>query len=314
MKTCLLPLMVSVLTLCIGCATLQNPGAPNQSFNEDSDIQALETQYGEPTAITTYYNKAKTSGETKDVRNEFIVGRLTLINLQYIKFIRQFAASKAQLDTAFDLLMTGVGLATAVTGGEAAKAALGAASAGLGATRTSIDKNFFYEKTVPALITAMNAQRKVVLLPILVGIKSDIKAYPLALALSDLSEYYFAGTFVGALQAIQKDAGIKEAVADKKIEIARSPEAAIELAERATSNKISILQDKINTLSDGQALTLAKNPPVADELLASLLLARSPTKAWERYPNAARAALTFRLTEMTNPAVDLPAWEKALSQ
>jgi len=109
------------------------------------------------------------------------------------------------------LLIAGVGLATTVSAGAAAKAALGASSTGLGATRTSIDKNFFYEKTVPALITARNAQWKVALVPILEGTKRDTEGYPMALALSDLAEYYYAGTFTEALQAIEKDAGVKEA-------------------------------------------------------------------------------------------------------
>src|SRR5712691_11236197 len=79
----------------------------------------------------------------------------------------------------------------------------------------------------------MNAQRKAALVLILEGIKRDIEVYPMALALSDLSEYYFAGTFTGALQAIEKDAGVKEAAAGKRIEIARLPEAARVLASPA---------------------------------------------------------------------------------
>lgn len=257
MKQALSFVAISVLVMCMGCAALKNPGAPDQSFDADKDIQALEQQFGQATAITKYYE----GPQTVTARNEFITGRLTLMNLQYIKFIRTFAASRAQLDSAFDLLMAGVGLATAVSGGAAARAALGASSAGLGATRTSIDKNFFYEKTVPALITAMNAQRKAVLVPILEGIKRDIEGYPMALALSDLSEYYFAGTFTGAMQAIEKDAGVKEAAADKRIEIARLPEAAKVLASPAVRTKVGDLQNKIDALSDSQALALVKNPP-----------------------------------------------------
>jgi hypothetical protein len=301
--------MMAALTFCMGCATLWNPGAPDQSFDEDNDIQVLEQHYGQAGALTSYY---AVKPETVAARNEFVAGRLTLINLQYIKFIRGFAATKSQMDSAFDLLITGVGLATAVTGGEAAKAALGAAAAGLGATRTSIDKNFFYEKTVPTLITAMNAQRKVVLVSIIEGIKRDIENYPLAQALSDLSEYYFAGTFVGALQAIQKDAGAKEEAADKKIEIARLPEAAVVLASQPVRDKVRALLKKIDALSPDQALALAKNPPVADGALAPALLKQYPTKAWETDPVAARAVLKFRVTTMVNPVVDLPEWDKAL--
>jgi hypothetical protein len=359
MKIVLYIVTIATFALCMGCATLRNPGAPDQSFNEDNDIKALEKRYGEASSITRYYDATQLGicsnspsthcstisdcpivtcnagscsnspsthcstvsdcpivtcnpSDTKAARNEFITGRLTLINLQYIKFIRQFAVSKSQMESAFDVLITGVGLATAVTGGEAAKAALGAASAGLGATRTSIDKNFFYEKTVPVLITAMNAQRKVVLLPILDGIKQDINTYPLAQALTDLSEYYFAGTFIGALQAVQKDAGAKEEAADKKIEIARLPEAAILLASQPVRDKCRALLKKVDALSNDQAIALAKNPPVADGALAPVLLKRFPTKVWETDPAAARDVLKFRITMMVSPVIDLPAWDNAL--
>jgi len=310
MKVRLCVVTITALALCMACAALRNPGAPDQSFDENKDLEALEQHYGQASAITSYY---AVKPETAAARDEFIAGRLTLINLQYIKFIRTFAVTKSQMDTAFDLLTTGVGLATTVVGGEAAKAALGAASSGLGATRTSIDKNFFYEKTVPVLVTAMNAQRKVALLPILKGVRErDVLKYPLAQALSDLSEYYFAGTFIGALQAIQKDAGVKEEAADRKIEITRSPEAAKSVASKVVREKVGELQIRIEALSDAQALALANSPPVADPVLEEVLVAQDKTKSWLTDPAKARVALKFLMTEMRDPVADLPKWEKAL--
>src|SRR5208337_2734784 len=212
--------------LSAGCASqqvLRNPGSPEQSFDDEKDIQALEQQYGQASAITNYYKGPK----TMEARNEFIAGCLTLINLQYIKFIRNLSATKAQMESAFDILISGVGLATTLSGGQATKAALGAVSTGVGATRTSIDKNFFYEQTLPALITAMNAQRKVALVPIVEGMKLDVDKYPFEQGITDLSTYYFAGTLVGALQGVEKDSAATGADAqtkiDKAIEIARTP-------------------------------------------------------------------------------------------
>ena len=61
----------------------------------------------------------------------------------------------------------------------------------------------------------MNAERKEALIPIVRGIGKSLDDYPFARALSDLHIYYQAGTFIGALQAIQKDSGVKEEKADK---------------------------------------------------------------------------------------------------
>jgi len=161
--------------------------------------------------------KATAKVDKKEMRNQFISQRLTLMNIQYIKFIRRFAVEKAQLDTAADILIIGVNLAGTLVGAASTKGILAAISAGTAVSRTSINKNFFQEKTVPVLITAMNAERKKILFPILKGAGQSIDEYPFAQALSDLHIYYQAGTFIGALQTIQKDSGAKEDKADLDI-------------------------------------------------------------------------------------------------
>lgn len=143
-----------------------------------------------------------------------------LINIHYIEFIKQFAISKAQLDSAIDIATIGVDLAITLVGAASTKAILGAVSAGMTSSKVSIDKNFFQQKTVPVLISSMNAQRKIALLPILAGMKKPIEpveGYSLAEAVADLHAYYNAGTFLGALQAIQKDSGVKEQEAEDKL-------------------------------------------------------------------------------------------------
>ncbi len=198
------------------CGTFTNPGAPEQSFNIDQDIQDLEAEFKKKqVTIVGFYATPK--ADRLDKRNEFIGARLTLINIQYIKFIRRFAVEKAQLDSAIDITTIGVDLAVTLVGGESVKAILGAVSAGLTSTKVTIDKNFFQEKTVPVLITAMNAERKEALIPIFDGIGKSLDEYPFTRALSDLHVYYQAGTFIGALQAIQKDSGAKEEKADDKL-------------------------------------------------------------------------------------------------
>lgn len=205
-------LFVSALALA-GCGAITKPGAPDQSFDIDQDIQDLEDEFkNKNVTVTGFYADA-----TANNRNRFISGRLTLINIQYIKFIRRFAVEKAQLDSAIDITTIGVGLAVTLVGGESVKAILGAVSTGLTGTKVIIDKNFFQEKTVPVLITAMNAERKEALVPILRGSRETLKVYSFEQALSDLHIYYQAGTFLGALQSIQKDSGVKEEIADDEI-------------------------------------------------------------------------------------------------
>lgn len=242
-QICAIIVVFFFATVLSGCLeTLRHPMAPKQSSDTDEDVRQLEQEFGKAGAISAYYKGPK----DKASRDRFITGRLVLINIHYIQFIRRFAADKAQLNTAMDMMQLGVDLATTVAGGASVKAALGAASAGITGTRTSIDKNFFFEQTVPALITAMNAQRKVALVAIVDGIGKSVAEYPLAQAVTDLEAYYFAGTFVGALQAIQKDSGTKEKEADAKIALLKDSI----FAEDKTSKRIIAFVWK-----DGKRLT-----------------------------------------------------------
>ena len=232
------------------------------------------------------------------------------MNIQYIKFIRRFAVEKAQLDTAADVLIIGVNLAGALVGAASTKGILAAISGGTAASRISINKNFFHEQTVPVLITAMNAERKTALIPIFDGIGKTLDEYPFAQALSDLNFYYHAGTFIGALQAVQKDSGVKEDVADRKIIVIKRN---IALAKKEARDRVSALLDKIDKLPNEKAMAMAKNPPVVgDEVIVAGLKAQDPdnNKPWITDPVAAKQALKFMLS-LTSFS-DLTKWETFL--
>jgi hypothetical protein len=206
-----------------GCGTLRKPGFPRQSYNPSRQIKELESTFEKPDLIRKYYAMTNASeAEKKAARNEIITGRLALINLNYNQFVGQFSFTKQTLDATTDVTELGLNLATTVVGGASTKTVLGAISTGVTGTKLAIDKNFFYEKTVPVLITSMNAQRKEALLPIMRGTGKSTDEYPLAQGLSDLDGYYFAGTFIGALQAIQADAGNKEVKASQRLDAVRT--------------------------------------------------------------------------------------------
>jgi len=207
------------LLICVaGCHTTRKPGFPRQSYNEDKQIKQLEAVFAKPDLIRKYYAMTNASEpEKKAARNEIVTGRIALINLNYNQFVGQFTFEKQTLDAAADITELGLNLATTAVGGAETKTILGAVASGVVGTKLAIDKNFFYEKTVPVLVTSMNAQRKEALLPIMTGLAKSTDDYPLAQGLSDLDTYYFAGTFIGALQAIQADAGNKEVEANKKL-------------------------------------------------------------------------------------------------
>ena len=303
-------LLVSALALG-GCGTITNPGAPDQSFNIDDDIQDLEKVFKDKKiTVADFYDN-----ESPENRNAFIAARLTLTNIQYIKFIRKFAVSKAQLDTAVDMLTIGVDLAITLVGSATTKAILGAISAGTTASKLSIDKNFYYEKTVPVLITAMNAERKKALIPILIGRNKSLKNYSFEKALSDLHIYYQAGTFIGALQAIQKDSGAKEDKAEKDIvAVLAFSEITSEIVTKQNLDLLDKILDNIEKLTDMQAIEMAKKPPVENEEYEKLIELTDPQKLRETNGSIAKDALN-KLASLTvkNPD-DLKALSEAIDK
>lgn len=206
-----------------GCNSARYGGAPEQSFDVDKDLRDLAENFSNVDSIKEYYEKAKEVGADNDdelrrARDKFITARLTMMNIRYIQFIRKSTSDKQLLDSAVDILGIGLNIAGVSFNSAATKTALAAAAAGVTGSKATIEKNFYFEETIPALVAAMNAQRKKVLARILEGMaQKDIKDYPFEQAVTDLHSYYFAGTFIGAIHVIQTDAGVKEQKEDGKI-------------------------------------------------------------------------------------------------
>lgn len=200
-----------------GCST---PGFPRRSYDEKNQIQQLEKEVQRPNLITEYYGLVKTNASEAVLRAErdkLISGRLALIDLNYNQFVARFSVTRQSLDFGTEVTQFGLNLATTAVGGAGTKTVLAAIAAGVTGSKIAIDKNFFFEKTVPVLVTSMNAQRKEALEPIMSGMQHSSADYSFNQALSDIDAYYFAGTFVGALQAIQADAGAKDVKAAEKL-------------------------------------------------------------------------------------------------
>ncbi|MCX5890946.1 MAG: hypothetical protein NTY36_16085 [Deltaproteobacteria bacterium] len=197
--------LATAISLLAGCATMRYAGAPEPSFNINDDIKELSLCFEGSTSITKFYGNP-----SEQARDEFIVGRLTLMNLRYLKFIRNLTSERQLLDSATAITAMGLGLAGSMVPLAQTTKILASVSAGVAGTKEVIDKNYYFEKTIPALVAQMNAERQKALTPILEGMQKDIKQYPLGKAVVDLNNYYIAGTFAGAIQSIQVDAGKKE--------------------------------------------------------------------------------------------------------
>lgn len=230
-SACAIAMMIS------GCQIFRTGGMPEASFSIETDVEKLATEFHSATDISEFYKTP-----SQETRDRFLTGRLVLIDLRYLQFIRTMTSDKQQLDSATDLATLSLNLAGTLVGGARSKANLAAAAAGLGGAKTSVDKHFYYEQSVNALVATMNAKRKEVLTRILQSIGSDLTTYPFTQAVTDAHDYYMAGTVNGALTFIQSEANRREGESDKQLEelkIVRDV-ALLPLTDRVTKRHLSM--------------------------------------------------------------------------
>jgi hypothetical protein len=209
-------IMFASALLLTACQTMDSGGAPKQSFDIDKDIEGLSTEFNKPGIIPDYYKL--TEDQRLLARNRFIAGRLALIDLNYLQYVRALTAEKQRLTVAAELANMSLGIAGTLVGGVRAKTNLAAAVTGLNGTKSTVDKEIYYEKSMDAIIGSMNAARKELLVGILKGLATTrIDDYPFEFAVVRLDEYFMAGTIKGALTFITTEAAAKEKASDIEI-------------------------------------------------------------------------------------------------
>lgn len=228
------------------CQTLRGGGAPAPSFDLEADLRALDEEFRTTTGIKDYY-AIDDAAQKVAARNRFVMGRIVQIDLRYIAFIRDMTSDRQKLDAATDLTIFSINVAGTLVGGVRSGKNLAAAAAIIGGTKETVVKDFYYEKSMDALVGTMNAQRKEVLVSILAGLKSPtVEQYPFELALTQVHEYYMAGTLNGALRFINTASAEKEKNSEARIQKL----AVLPPSTPAITRYSLALNDAINTMDD----------------------------------------------------------------
>lgn len=214
-------LLLSLMTvgLC-GCQSLEGYPRPLESREEALSLVRDDIQ---PAAVNAYASiAAEAQSGSRDQRltakrDQIVRARLYAIDVNYDDFVRGLTGQQKTFAIGADLVSAGLTGAATLAKSATTKTHLTTyASAALG-VRSTVDKELFYSKTLPAVVTQMDASRKTVLAKIAEGLAQSNAAYPLTAALADLQDYYTAGTLNGALNQISKDAGVKNAAAQQRI-------------------------------------------------------------------------------------------------
>lgn len=201
-------LVAVALVLLHGCASFQ--GAPD--WNTATTLKTTDPLYQD--FIGKYYDSKATVESRQLLRNQFIEIRSGLIDRSYAAFKDSIYTQRVGAGVGVDIATLFLGAAGAALPDVGVKTGASALSAGIIGSKASIDKNVYFDRTLPALLAQMDGMRSQIRGGILAGMATSVQRYPLMQASSDLDAYFHAGTIAGAISAVTTQAGVAKVAAD----------------------------------------------------------------------------------------------------
>lgn len=251
----------SLLSLLGGCSTIT--GYPTSSQNDDKEIAASQSYFDSNVRSNgdAPSDVARGGLTRQQYRDAVVYGRLGVIDIRYDQFEKALTGTNNGLSMAADLTVLALNGLGATTGAAATKSALAAASAGVVGGKATINTDLFYQKTLPALITQMEAGRQKQLAIIKTGLTKCVDQYPLQEALNDVQSYYVAGTLPSAVQQVTSTAGASLASSNKDLADLVRGDSFVQGAAAQSS-----LLDRVLGLTSAQALAaeVAMKPKLAE--------------------------------------------------
>jgi hypothetical protein len=208
-RACKSLMSIFLITVLSGCAAFS--GYPKRATDPTKDLDQLESHIGAE-AIT-----ACLANPTIACRNKLIAARMHATDIRFSEFEEGLFRQTREAGFGATLATLGLTSAAAFAGGTASQVLAGIAAFIIGA-REGFQKEVLAERTVVAIHTAMRANRARVALRLRTGLGQSINQYPLALGLSDLNDYYNAGTVLGALIGITETVGVEARKAEEGLQ------------------------------------------------------------------------------------------------
>ena len=263
-------LAAALATAMGGCSSLR--GAPVRYANSDEVVKAINLT---PEELATLQS-ATTEGERNHYQNKAIA----IIDQRYNQFVRDLLADRADASTAQSGATLAASTAGAFVDSVAAKTNYALFAAGVTGAFGIVDRNYFYEKTVPALVAAMGAARANVLLRMRSGQAEPLGAYDGVAALADIEDYFSAGTFLSAISEITTRAESDKQLALREVRTMTVPtESEIARRRRLSQAILSIDEQGLaNARNAAAALGLAEQKTVRETRLTLLRAMRPPTR------------------------------------
>lgn len=199
----------SLAMLLAGCASFDGQAVPVLRV---ADAESLATELSPKTALETFYAETD-AGRRKLYRDRVIGTYMAGADAQYLDFRAKLSREMKGSNLALGLLALGLTGGASIAG-ESAANILSAGAAGAIGARASVSKELWFEKTLPALMTAMAAKRTTIRTQIMVRMRESADTYSLAEAFSDIARYQEAASLDGAVETVTTAVAAKNVEAD----------------------------------------------------------------------------------------------------
>ena len=195
------------------CSTFR--GAPPPPVDATAEVSGLASLH-DANAVKSCLGKA--IDQQKDCRDQIVQARMVATDAQYRDFRQRFYGEARWGGfgaTVVSLALTGTASVSGIPISTAR--ALSAIASGVTGTRAAFDKEILADRAANAIESSMDAARKMVAVRIRTGLAQSSNKYPLAETLSDLEDYYSAGTLLGAFANISTLTGVQAADANQQL-------------------------------------------------------------------------------------------------
>jgi hypothetical protein len=225
-----LALCLSIFSLS-GCSSLS--GYANHPETPAAIAQRASKYFG-PDAEKNY-DAAQTDAARQSERNKLVYGKIQVFGDEFQKLERALNTSGNSISVGGDLAIFALNGLAATTGGPETKSALSTASAGILGAQGAINKDLYYQRTLPALLAQMQANFVTQEAAIIAKLGRSDREYPLQAAELDLQRLEDAGSIPAAISQITQQAEADRQVNESKLNNLRT------LTEVVTSSTTRLL-------------------------------------------------------------------------
>jgi hypothetical protein len=263
-------LIISMVFVISSCSSIS--GYPDRAESTEAKLVKLQEKYFLPNVDVLEIYQGKNGDAQQKYRNTVIHGRILALDMQFSLFKEAIYSEGISSNLTFDIAGVITGAAGAYSTHTQTSRVLSALSGGIAGSQTAINKNLYFEHTMPALLALMDSQRKNIRTEIIRGLTQPVLIYSLGEALSDLERYYDAGSIPGAIATITATAGQELQQATEKLSIIRDKS----FVDPKAAETVDTMLDMIDALPSGAAWNIIESPPSeVDEFVKSAVTTRA---------------------------------------